>query len=93
MTGEFADDALAEAADDLVLFERREADQHRDPVPEQGDETVLSGSEGEGSRREHVAALEAADSSRSPRRSARAVIRVDVRATPVDVVWSAMRQT
>ena len=58
MAREFALDALAQAADDLVLFERREADQHRDAIAEQGDEPVLAGPEGEGSRGEDVAALE-----------------------------------
>ena len=61
VAGELADDALAQAADDLVLLERREADQHRDAVAEEGDEAVLAGPEGEGGRGEHVAALEPGD--------------------------------
>ena len=51
-------DALAQAADDLVLLERREADENGDAVAEEGDEAVLAGPEGEGGRGEHVAALE-----------------------------------
>ena len=52
------DDALAQAADHLVLLEGREADEHGDAVAEQGHEAVLPGPEGEGRRREDVAALE-----------------------------------
>jgi hypothetical protein len=61
VAGELADDALAQAADHLVLLQGREAHEHRDPVAEQGHEAVLPGPEGQGRGGENVAALQAGD--------------------------------
>ena len=59
--GELPDDPLPERADHVVLFQRREADEHGNPVPEQRDEPFLAGPKGEGIRRQDVRALESCD--------------------------------
>ena len=58
---ELADGARPERAQDLVLLQRRQADERHDAVAEHGREpgVARAGPEGEGSRGQHVAALQA----------------------------------
>ena len=75
MAGELADDPLPKGADDVVLLQRRKPDEHGDAIAEEGDEPVLPDLEGERRARQGVLRSSPATSSRSPRRSARAVLR------------------
>jgi hypothetical protein len=50
VAGELAGDPLAQAADDLVLFQGRKADQNRHAVTEEGHKPLLSCPEGKGCR-------------------------------------------
>ena len=88
VAGELAPDALAQAADDLVLLERRQADENGDAVAEEGDEAVLAGAEGEGGRGSTSLRSSPATSRRSPRRRARAVRRMFCIGVPVEEMVS-----
>jgi hypothetical protein len=54
-----ADDPAVQAADDRLLFQGRHADQHRNAIAEQRDDTVLAGAKRQRHGRQHVVAFEA----------------------------------
>ena len=78
MAGELAVDALPKRAQDLVLLERRQADQHYDAVTEHGQEALGAGRKVRGAADSTSERSKPAISMRSPIRSARPLRRAPV---------------